>query len=125
MEVGSVPASACIHFVASLTLCGLIAAAYPFFGVTCLAVCSFYPALVRIDSMTHDDVEPLVRLGRSTWLYLLMAATLPMLSVAILVVIGSQARFALGLLAVAGLAGFGLAFSLFRMLQSDLPRRWP
>src|SRR5262249_53886263 len=46
MEVGDVPASAYLHFVASLTLCGLIAAAYPFFGVSCLSVCSFYPALV-------------------------------------------------------------------------------
>ncbi len=120
MEVGSVPLSAYVHFVASLTLCGLIAAAYPFFGVTCLAVCSFYPALVRLDSMAHDDVEPLFRLGRTSWLYLLLAATVPTLAVAILVIIGSQARFALGFLAIAGLAGFAVAFSLFRMLQSDL-----
>jgi eukaryotic-like serine/threonine-protein kinase len=120
MEVGSVPVSADIHFVASLTLCGLIAAAYPFFIVACLSVCSFYPALVRVESMTHDDLDPLVRLGRSSGWYLLLAATVPMLSVVILVLIGSQARFALGLLAAAGLAGFGLAFMLFRTLQSDL-----
>lgn len=120
LEVGAVPASAYIHFVASLTLCGLIAAAYPFFGVACLAVCSFYPALVRIDSMSHEDLDPLVRLGKSSWLYLVLAATVPMLSIGVLVVIGSQARFALGLLAAAGLAGLGVAFLLFRTLQSDL-----
>jgi small-conductance mechanosensitive channel len=120
MEVGLVPMSAYIHFVASLTLCGLIAAAYPFFGVACLSVCSFYPALVRVESMSHEDLDPLVRLGRSSWLYMLVAATVPMLSVVILVVIDSHARFAVGLLAAAGLAGFGLAFVLFRTLQSDL-----
>jgi len=120
MEVGSVPISAYVHFVASLTLCGLIAAAYPFFGVTCLSVCSFYPALVRIESTTEEDREALIRLGRSTGLYLLLAASVPMLSVVILVIIGSQARFALGLLAAAGLAGFGLSFLAYRMLQSDL-----
>lgn len=120
MEVGSVPVSAYVHFVVSLTLCGLIAAAYPFFGVTCLSVCSFYPALVRIESMTDEDREALVRLGRSSGLYLLLAASVPMLSVVILVLIGSQARFALGLLAAAGLAGFGLSFLAYRMLQSDL-----
>ena len=120
MEVGTVPLSAYVHFVASLTLCGLIAAAYPFFGVACLAVCSFYPVLVRIETMTDEDREPLVRLGRTSGLYLLLAATVPMLSVVILVVIGSQARFALGLLAAAGLAGFGLAFLGYRILQSNL-----
>lgn len=120
METGAVPFSATLHFIASLALCGLIAAAYPFFSVACLAVSSFYPALVRIDSMTDADAESLQRLSRTSWLYLLLAATVPMLSVAILVLMGSQARFALGLLAVAGLAGFGLAFIQFRMLQADL-----
>ncbi|HEY2253051.1 MAG TPA: serine/threonine-protein kinase [Planctomycetaceae bacterium] len=119
-EVGSVPPADCIHFVASLTLCGLIAAAYPFFTVACLSVCSFYPAFVRIESMSHDDLEPLLRLGRSSGLYLVVAATVPMLSVVILVAIDSHARLAMGLLAAAGLVGFGLAFLLFRTLQSDL-----
>ena len=119
MEVGSVP-SAYIHFVASLTLCGLIAAAYPFFAVACLGVCSFYPALVSVESMSHGDLDPLLRLARSSWRYMLVAATVPMLSVAILVAIDSHARFAVGLMAAAGLAGFGLAFVLFRTLQSDL-----
>jgi serine/threonine protein kinase len=120
MEVGSIPASADVHFVASLTLCGLIAAAYPFFGVACLSVCSFYPALLRIDTMTEEDRRPLVRLAHTSGLYLFLAATVPMLSVAILVLIGSQARVELALLAAAGLAGFGLAFLAYRMLQSDL-----
>lgn len=120
MEVGSVPTSAYIHFVASLTLCGLIAAAYPFFAVACLGVCSFYPALVSVESMSHGDLDPLLRLARSSWRYMLVAATVPMLSVVILVAIDSHARFAVGLMAAAGLAGFGLAFVLFRTLQSDL-----
>jgi hypothetical protein len=51
---------------------------------------------------------------------MVVAATVPMLSVVILVAIDSHARFAVGLLAAAGLAGFGLAFLLFRTLQSDL-----
>ena len=120
MEVGSVPVSAYVHFVASLTLCGLIAAAYPFFVVSSLSVCSFYPPLVRVETMSHEDVDPLVRLGRASGGYLLLAASVPMLSVVILVLIGSQARFALGVLAAAGLAGFGLSFLAYRMLQADL-----
>jgi hypothetical protein len=120
LELGSVPLSAHVHFVASLTLCGLIAAVYPFFGVASLSVSSFYPALVRIDSITDEDRLALIRLGRTSGWYLVLAATVPMLSVVILVVIGSQARLALGLLAAAGLAGFGLAFLGYRLLQSDL-----
>jgi serine/threonine protein kinase len=120
MEVGSIPLSAYVHFIASLSLCGLIAAAYPYFVVACLSVCSYYPALVRFETMTDEDRGPLVRLARISGLYLLLAATVPMLSVAVLVLVGSQARFALGLLAAAGLAGFALAFLGYRMLQSDL-----
>ena len=120
MEVGEIPTSAYVHFVASLTLCGLIAAAYPFFGVACLSVCSFYPALARVETMAEEDRDPLVRMARTSGMYLFLAATVPMLSVAILVLIGSQARVELALLAVAGLAGFGLAFLAYRMLQSDL-----
>src|SRR5262249_44004053 len=66
LEVGSVPVSAYVHFVASLTLCGLIAAAYPFFIVSSLSVCSFYPALVRIETMSHEDLGPLIRLVRAS-----------------------------------------------------------
>src|SRR5262249_45071090 len=120
LEVGSVPVSAYVHFVASLTLCGLIAAAYPFFIVSSLSVCSFYPALVRIETMSHEDLGPLVRLNRASAGYLLLAASVPMLSVVILVLIGLQARFALGVLAAAGLAGFVLSFLAYRTLQADL-----
>lgn len=120
LGVAEVPASAYLHFVASLALCGMIAAAYPFFGVSCLSVCCLYPALVRLESMHRDDHRALARLGRRSWLYLLVAASVPLLAVAVLVVIRSQAHFALGLLAVGGLVGLASAFWLFRTLQTDL-----
>lgn len=56
-------------------MCGLIDAAYTFFAVACLSVCSFYPALVSVESMSRDDLDPLVRLGRASWLYMLVAVT--------------------------------------------------
>ncbi|MFN0053510.1 MAG: serine/threonine-protein kinase [Planctomycetales bacterium] len=118
--VGNVPGAVYVHFLASLSLCGLIAMAYPFFGVTFLAVCSFYPALVQPEAMTRDDRRSLKRLSRSCWIYLSLAAVVPMLAVAILVLVGSQARFALGLLAVCGVAGLGTAFLFFKSIQADL-----
>ncbi|HLJ12701.1 MAG TPA: serine/threonine-protein kinase [Planctomycetaceae bacterium] len=120
LGVGSVPASAYLHFVASLALCGLIAGAYPFLGISCLSVCSFYPALVRMETMTREDFQALGRLGRASWLYLLLAASVPMLSVAILSLVGSKAHFALAILASGGVAGLATAFLLFRMLHADL-----
>ena len=79
------------HFVASLALCGMIAAAYPFFGVTCLAACSFYPVLVRLETMNRDDRQELYRLGRTAWLYLILAALVPTLAVLVLGFLGSRA----------------------------------
>jgi eukaryotic-like serine/threonine-protein kinase len=119
-EVAQVPASVFVHFAASLALCGLIAAAYPFFSVACLSVCCLYPALVRLETMTREDQQSLMRLGRASWYYLLMAASVPMLAVAVLVLTGSQARFALGVLAAGGIFGLATAFALFRLLQADL-----
>ncbi len=118
--VENVPTSVYIHFVASLTLCGLIASAYPFFGVACITVCCHYPVFARYDSLNREDLRSLDSLLRWTWIYLLLAASVPMLSVAILEVIGSQAHYALELLAVGGVAGLAIAFTLFRILQADL-----
>lgn len=120
MSRGSVHSDVWIHFVASLTLCGLVAATYPFFAVSCLSVGSLYPVLVRFETMTRDDQLSLARLSRSSWVYLLLTATVPLLAVGILVIVGSQARYALGILAAGGLVGLGIAFAFFRTLQADL-----
>ncbi len=117
---GSVPGAVYVHFIASLALCGLIAAAYPFFGVSLIAVRSFYPMLLEWDSVTRDDVVALERLGRQTWLYLVLAASVPMLSVVCLVLSGQDRRFELVVLSVGGIIGFGIAVSAFRWLQGDI-----
>jgi hypothetical protein len=109
-----------VHFVASLTVCGLIAAVYPFFGVTFLAVRALYPRLIRSTATGPEDVHGLYRLSRGAVWYLLLAAVIPMLAVMALVLIGSENRFALGALSAAGLAGFGLVFWLHRTIQADL-----
>lgn len=117
---GSVPMEVYATFIASLVLCGLIAMAYPFFGVTLIAVRSFYPTLLHWETVTRADLAALERLGRQTWFYLVLAASVPMLSVVCLVLCGQDRRFALVVLAVAGLLGFGIAISVFRWLQRDI-----
>lgn len=120
VAVSEVPISVYLHFVASLAMCGLIAAAYPFFMTSCLAVCSFFPVLVPMGEMTDDDGDSLARLGLAGWFYLLLAASVPMLAVAALTGVGSDARFALGTLAVGGVVSFVAAFQMLRTLQADL-----
>jgi eukaryotic-like serine/threonine-protein kinase len=120
LVVGSEPLSDWVHFIISVMFSGLIAGAYPFLGVTFLTVCSFYPAIIRIDTLTRRDHDALVWLGRASWFYLLLAASVPMLSVAILVATGSHAKWTLVTLASGGTVGLATAVLLFRTIQSDL-----
>jgi hypothetical protein len=116
----AVPPAAYLHFLASLALCGLIAAAYPFFAVTFLALSAWCPALVRPESVSARDLSLLRRLHQLTWFYLLLAAAVPLLGVAALAFIGSQNQLAMGVLSAGGLVGFGLAFWLCRVIHRDL-----
>lgn len=120
LMLGNVPPQVYAHFVVSLALCGLIAAAYPFFGVTFVAIRCFYPRLLRWDSLSNDDVSSLQRLARQCWLYLGLAASVPMIAVVILVLSGSTDKFELVVLAAGGVLGFGIALSAFRLVQADL-----
>ncbi len=118
---GGVPASIYAHFVVSLTLCGLIAAAYPFFGVSLIAVRAMYPTLVQWDSMSKAELPALRQLARNLWVHLVLAASVPMLSVFILALLSEQGRrFALITLAAGGTLGFATAISMFRLVQQDL-----
>ena len=120
MVVGDESLSDSVHFIVSVMFSGIIAGAYPFLGVTFLTVCSFYPAIIRIDTLTQRDHDALVWLGRASWFYLLLAASVPMLSVAILVATGSHAKWTLVTLASGGTVGLATAVLLFRTIQSDL-----
>ena len=117
---GEVPATIYVHFVASLTLCGLIAAAYPFFGVSLLAVRCLYPSLVHWDTMSKEELPALKQLARNLWIHLILAASVPMLSVMILALSGLDRRFALVALAAGGTIGFATAVTAFRLVQQDL-----
>ncbi len=120
IQRGKVPMEIYSHFLASLTLCGLIAAAYPFFAVSLIAVRCLYPTLVQSHLLTRDDQADFRRLSQSTWFHLFFAAAVPMLAVMILAVTGLDRRLALVVLAVSGTLGFGVLTTAFRLVQSDL-----
>ena len=110
-----------IYFIVSLALGGLIAAAYPFFGVTFLWVRVLYPLLVQPSSTVAEDVAGLEQLDSFTWRYLMLAASVPMLVTSLALWVGAaDERGLLAVLGLGGLAGVGLAFWLCRALQSDV-----
>jgi serine/threonine protein kinase len=120
LAVGDMPPSAYFHFIASLGLCGLVAAAYPFFFVTFLASRAFYPLLLTPDSSHSAEATRLFGLARQAWFYLLLAGSVPLMAVTLLVSMGTPNQFALGVAGAGGLAGLGLAFWLCRTIQQDL-----
>lgn len=109
------------HFFGSLAICGLMAAAYPFFAVTLVVIEVFYPALIRPGSVSLADKPVLAWLARASWYYLAIAVSVPMLSVALLVMLGgAQNRLALGVLSVGGTVIFFLIFVLARRVHGDI-----
>ena len=123
--IGALSALDYVYFIASLFLCGVIAATYSFLAVAWLSTRMLYLQLIRPGSTTAEDEAGLDHLGRSCWRYLLIAGTSPLLAITLelslrpLTDANGHASW-LGLLGVFGIVGFVLAIQLFRSIQSDL-----
>jgi hypothetical protein len=114
-----------VYFIFSLTLCGLIAAAYPFLGVTWLCARVFYFPLAPPGSATAEDAATLDRVDALKWRYLVLAGTLPLLVITLGLISSpaphsSTGTILLGILGLAGLGGFLLALWLFKAIQNDV-----
>lgn len=125
LMIGALDPRDYIYFIASLALCGMIAATYPFLAVTWLCTRVLYPPLVRPGSTSFQDEAALERLRRWIWRYLLLAGALPMLAITLGLTLSPLAGSTghstlLGMLGLGGLGGFVLAIRLFRSIQSDL-----
>ena len=119
-SVHELPMSVHAHFIASQTLCGLLAVAYPQFGVSFLSLRCLYPAFVRHAALTKDDAAALAVLDRSQSGFLLVAACVPMLAVGLLTGIASENRLALILICIISMVGFGVVTRLTTLIRSDL-----
>ena len=117
--VAHVPAEFYAHFLASQTLSGLMAVAYPQFGVTFLALRVLYPRFVRDASLTAADAEGLRKIDASQSRYLLVAACVPMLAVGLLAGINAENRIALLILSAIGLVGFAGSTALVNAIRAD------
>lgn len=119
-QLGQLPASIYGLFFLTLAICGMVAAAYPFFIVTFLSLSVFYPALMTPATFDPEAEAALRKLKRQTGYYLLIACGIPLAVLALLVLSGSENRIALASLTLAGLVGLGFAVWTNNIIQENV-----
>ncbi|UUO09174.1 serine/threonine protein kinase [Blastopirellula sp. J2-11] len=112
------------HFLGSLLICGMIAAAYPFFFLSTLAIRAFIPPLLEAEPLSTSDVRELRWLAKHMDWFLYLAGGVPAAGVMLLLSAGHMddphSSLALKVLSAAGAIGFGFALSLSRSVHADI-----
>lgn len=112
------------HFIGSLLICGLVAAAYPFFVTATLMLRAFLPTLLKSNPLNSADLLELRRLSTQSVWSLYLAGGVPAAGIMILLftqeATNPNSAFALKVLSFVGAVGFAIALSLSRSLQSDI-----
>jgi hypothetical protein len=113
-------------FIGSLSICGLIAAVYPFFLVTYSAVHGLYPVFVQCGVCDQRDAGELRRLTNRLVLYFAGAMLVPLLA-AFGVFLSSLGReqmpiekITMFLVFIGGFAAAGVTYKYFRVLGKHL-----
>ncbi|MCA9029489.1 MAG: serine/threonine protein kinase [Planctomycetaceae bacterium] len=116
---GQFPLGAAVYFVASLAICGLIAASYPFLLIAVFALRSIQPGICRgrVAALAGIDYRGLARQAN---VHLVLTALVPLLSITLLALLDTNNRMALGWLSFGGSVGFLLAFLLNQAIQHDV-----
>jgi eukaryotic-like serine/threonine-protein kinase len=121
---GGIPGRAAIHFFGSITVCGAIATAHPFFLLTFYIVRSVYPELVAYGQTNVREAEQLRALSRRLSRYLAIAACVPLLGIVAVSFLTAPEIAAviipIRVLCIGGIAGFVLAYWLSRQIESDI-----
>ncbi|WP_085998931.1 serine/threonine-protein kinase [Nocardia higoensis] len=124
LSTGGITANAVIHFLASLVVCGAIAASYPFFLATFYIVRCIYPIFLRHGEISAGDAVRLRALDRRCNGYLAVAASVPLLAVAGVTFLPPadipQVIVAVRVLCVGAIVAFVGSYLLFRALEADL-----
>ncbi|QIS08359.1 serine/threonine-protein kinase [Nocardia arthritidis] len=120
----TVTAADYLHFVALHVVSGAIAVTYPFFLVNCYMIRCIYPMFLSHGEIRAEDVRRLQGLRRRSAVYLIVAASIPLLAVlgATLLSTGDLARIivAVRVLCIASIAAFIAVYILFRVLKQDI-----
>ena len=121
---GGIPGRSAIHFFGSLTVCGAIAIAYPFFLFTFYVVRSVYPELVAYGQTNPREAEQLRALSRRLSRYLAIAASVPLVGIVAVSFLTApeitEVMVPIRVLCIGGIAAFVLAYWLSRQIESDI-----
>ncbi len=111
----------CGHFFLSLIMCGLVAWAYPFFGLTVITVLVYYPQMMR-PTMKDPAFEIRARvLERRAARFLLISAGIPLLAAVLVLTSEHKGENIVTLTAVIATAfGLAAAFTAFQTLRQGL-----
>lgn len=118
-SVQELPIDFHLHFLASQTICGLIAVSYPQFGVSLLALRGFYPAFVTNSKLSGDDVLRVKWLDKLQGFYLVLAGSVPMIAMGLLASIGAGNKAVLVSLSIGGVFSFAIAYWFSRAIHAD------
>ncbi|WP_439651085.1 protein kinase domain-containing protein [Nocardia panacis] len=120
----SLPAGAVLHFLASIVVCGAMAVAYPFFLGAFFMVRCIYPIFLPHGEISAEDAVRLRGLLRRGTGYLAVAASVPLLAVAVATFAPpadiARVIVAVRVLCVGGIVAFVGSYLLFRALEADL-----
>lgn len=123
------PASAMLRFFFSLLLCGLVAAAYPFFVVTFFSLKSLYPVFLLADlEGASVDLPLLKQVNLRNSVYLVVAALAPFLGIAALLadslindnVLPTGTETSMAVFSAVGVVGLPCLFWLSNSIRADL-----
>ncbi|GAB2652865.1 serine/threonine-protein kinase [Nocardia goodfellowii] len=124
LATGEITGRSVVHFLASIVVCGAIAASYPFFLATFYIVRCVYPVFLRHGEISADDAVWLRGLDRRCNGYLAIAASVPLLAVAGVTFLPPadipMVIVAVRVLCAGGIIAFIGSYLLFRALETDL-----
>ena len=110
------------HFFMSLTLCGIVAMAYPYFFLTALAVRCYVPALVRNGIVTGPKWRDLQRVRLLNNVFLVLTSLVPMIGILLAVAVDAAEKQKWAVIVALGSAilGFLIMFVLKRFIDDNL-----
>ncbi|WUI90695.1 protein kinase [Nocardia puris] len=124
LSTGDITANAIVHFLASIVVCGAIAASYPFFLASFYIVRCVYPIFLRHGEIDAEDAVRLRGLDRRCNGYLAIAASVPLLAVAGVTFLPPadipSVIVAVRVLCAGAIIAFVITYLLFRALEDDL-----
>ena len=125
--LGEFPVQGYVHFLSSLAICGMIAAAYPFFTVSLIAIRVFYPTLLAAGAAFEGEDRKIERFDQQLNAFLTIAGVVPLAGLLLLILpslmsneLEPAKNHWSAVLIVSGLAGLGICYLISRTVRADL-----